>query len=89
MLANLKAALAARNMLQADLAYKLKISPSAMSEIVNGRRNPEPRVAARIAQILRVDESLLFSEQPLILVTPVPQCDPSDATGQQKVSALD
>jgi transcriptional regulator with XRE-family HTH domain len=67
---NLRAALAARGMRQVDLAAELKIWPSVVSDLVTGRRDPEPRVAARIAEILRVDEFLLFSEQPLIPMAP-------------------
>lgn len=62
MLANLKAALAARRMRQADLAFELRVAPSLISEIVHGRRRPEPQLAARIAEILRADQAWLFEE---------------------------
>jgi hypothetical protein len=49
-LVNLKAALAARRMRQVDLAIELKISPSVLSEIVNGRRSAEPFVARSLGR---------------------------------------
>jgi len=61
MLVNLKAALAARRMRQADLALALKIPPSTLSEIVCGRRQAESWLRTRIAEALRADESWLFS----------------------------
>ena len=70
MLVNLKAALAARRMLQADLAVQLKIPQSALSEIVNGRRKPELRVADQIAKILNADRGWLFSERFMIPTPP-------------------
>ncbi len=60
MLVNLKTALAARKLRQADLAQSLKITPSVLSEIVNGRRRPNPELRSRIAIELRADESWLF-----------------------------
>jgi len=62
MLANLKAALAARRLRQADLAFALKLAPSTLSEIIHGRRRVEPHIAARIAEILEADPEWLFTE---------------------------
>lgn len=59
MLINIKAALAARHMRQADLALELDIAPSALSEIINGRRALTPDLGMRIAQILRADPAWL------------------------------
>ncbi len=61
MLANLKAALAARRMHQVDLALSLGIAPSLLSEVVTGRRAAEPSLRSRIAAALRADESWLFA----------------------------
>jgi transcriptional regulator with XRE-family HTH domain len=61
MLANVKAALAARQVRQIDLALELKISPGILSEIVNGRRQANPSLRARIATALHADERWLFS----------------------------
>ena len=61
-LSNLKAALAARRMRQVDLAMELKIAPSVLSEIVNGRRELSPSLRARIAEILNADAGWLFQE---------------------------
>lgn len=61
MLSNLKMTLAARRMRQADLAVALKISPSALSEIVCGRREADASLRARIAAELRAEETWLFS----------------------------
>jgi transcriptional regulator with XRE-family HTH domain len=60
-LANLKAALGARGMRQADLALELKITPSVLSEIVNERRKANTSVRERVSKILQADESWLFS----------------------------
>jgi transcriptional regulator with XRE-family HTH domain len=88
MLTNLRAALAARGMRQVDLAAKLKIWPSVMSDIVNGRRSPEPRVAARIAEILRVDESLLFGEKRLIPLIPMSPVTPQETSPSPAMAAV-
>ncbi len=61
MLVNLKAAIAARRLRQVDVALALKITPSVLSEIVNGRREADASLRAQIAEILRADESWLFS----------------------------
>jgi transcriptional regulator with XRE-family HTH domain len=61
MLSNLKTALAARRLHQVDVAIELKISPSVLSEIVNGRRSAEASLRARLAEILQADEEWLFS----------------------------
>ena len=61
MLANFKTALAARGMRQIELALELKISPTVLSEIVNGRRTASPSLRARLAEMLRADEAWLFS----------------------------
>jgi len=60
MLSNLKAALAARGMCQADLAAELRIHSSTLSEIVRGRRQADADLRARIASLLGVDEAWLF-----------------------------
>jgi transcriptional regulator with XRE-family HTH domain len=77
MLVNLKSALAARRLRQVDLAIELKISPSVLSEIINGRRNAEPSLRARLAEILQANEDWLFSSLTHI---PAPEADPIPAT---------
>lgn len=61
MLVNFKTALAARGMRQIELALELKIAPTVLSEIVNGRRSASPSMRARLAEMLQVDEAWLFS----------------------------
>ena len=61
MLANFKAALAAREIKQADLAFDLRIPASVISEIVNERRRADAYLRGRIARALGADESWLFS----------------------------
>ena len=61
MLANFKTALAARGMRQVELALELKIAPTILSEIVNGRRSASPPLRARLAEMLQADEDWLFS----------------------------
>ena len=61
MLLNLKTTIAARRLTQADLALRLGIAPSALSEIIHGRRQTDPSLRARIAEALHADEAWLFS----------------------------
>jgi transcriptional regulator with XRE-family HTH domain len=61
MLANFKAALAARRIKQVDLAYDVRMSSSTLSEIVNERRQANAPTRKRIACVLGVDEAWLFS----------------------------
>lgn len=61
MLVNFKTALAARGTRQVELALELKIAPTVLSEIVNGRRSANPSLRARLAEMLQVDEAWLFS----------------------------
>jgi transcriptional regulator with XRE-family HTH domain len=60
-LVNFKTVLAARGMRQIELALDLKISPTVLSEIVNGRRTASPSLRARLADMLQADEAWLFS----------------------------
>jgi transcriptional regulator with XRE-family HTH domain len=60
-LVNLKSAIAARGLRQVDLALELKIAPSVLSEIVNGRRSADVSLRGRLAEALQADESWLFS----------------------------
>jgi len=59
---NLKAALAARQMRQVELALSLRISPSTLSEIICGHRLADASLRTRIAEALRADEAWLFSK---------------------------
>jgi transcriptional regulator with XRE-family HTH domain len=61
MLVNFKTALAVRGTRQVELALELKISPTVLSEIVNGRRSASASLRARLAEMLGVDEAWLFS----------------------------
>lgn len=60
MLANLKTALAARGVKQADVALRLKIAPSVLSEIIHERRIASESVRTQLASELGVDGSWLF-----------------------------
>ena len=62
-LLNLKTALVARKVKQVDLAISLGISPTVISEIVNGRRVADARLRSLIAKDLCVDEEWLFRVQ--------------------------
>jgi len=59
-LANLKTTIAARRLTQVDLALDLKIAPTVLSEIIHGRRQADPSLRARLAEILQADEDWLF-----------------------------
>jgi hypothetical protein len=61
MLANLKAALAARRMRQIDLALLLRVPPSVLSEVVNERRKAGSQLREAIAGILQADSAWLFA----------------------------
>ncbi len=60
MLANFKAALAARRVKQIDLALQLKIDPTFLSRVINRRCEADPALRARIATALEVEETWLF-----------------------------
>ena len=61
MLVNLKTTIAVRRLTQVDLALQLKIAPTVLSEIIHGRREADPPLRGRIAEVLRADEEWLFS----------------------------
>ena len=81
MLVNLKTALAASGTRQVDIALKLRITPSAFSEFVHGRRDLAPHLKTRIAEILNADPAWLFATRHVI---PAP---PSGSTPAQTVAA--
>ncbi len=60
MLANLKAALAERGMKQKQLAARCRLPAPTLSRIVTGRVSANAKTRARIARVLRCDESWLF-----------------------------
>lgn len=66
MLCNFKAALAARGIRQVDLALKLQIPPTVLSEIINGRRTANADLRRKLSSSLDVDEGWLFSVVPHI-----------------------
>lgn len=61
MRANLKTALAARRMRQADLAATVGVGESTLSEFIHGRASLAPHTQGRIAQILQADADWLFA----------------------------
>lgn len=61
MLSNFKAALAARGIRQVDLALKIRISPTVLSEVINGRRVANADLRRKLSAELDVDEGWLFS----------------------------
>jgi transcriptional regulator with XRE-family HTH domain len=61
MLSNLKTALAARRMRQAELAQAIGIGPSTLSEFIHGRAELAPHLLTRIAEALQADPRWLFS----------------------------
>ena len=60
MLANLKAALAARRIRQVDLALSLRVPPSILSEVINERRKAGSQLREAIAGALQADPNWLF-----------------------------
>jgi transcriptional regulator with XRE-family HTH domain len=61
MLSNLKVALAARRIRQAELAAIIGIAPSTLSEFIHGRAELAPHQRQRIAEALRADPGWLFA----------------------------
>ncbi|PYU22168.1 MAG: hypothetical protein DMG32_18960 [Acidobacteria bacterium] len=61
MLSNLKVALAARRMRQAELAVAIRVAPSTLSEFIHGRVELAPHQRQRIAEVLRADPAWLFA----------------------------
>ncbi|BFT97315.1 MAG: helix-turn-helix transcriptional regulator [Staphylococcus epidermidis] len=44
-----------------DLSKKVSIDPSYSNQIVNGKRNPSPKLAKRIAETLGVEITDIFT----------------------------
>ncbi len=61
MLSNLKTALAARRIRQAELAQTIGIAPSTLSEFIHGRAELAPHLLTRIAEAVQADPVWLFS----------------------------
>jgi transcriptional regulator with XRE-family HTH domain len=66
MLSNLKTALAARRMRQAELAQAIGISASTLSEFIRGRAELAPHLLTRIAESLQADPDWLFARVAVI-----------------------
>ncbi len=60
---NLKLQLWRSGIRQNRLAQLLGIDETLLSKIVNGFRQPNPQIRARIAEILAVDEHWLFTRE--------------------------
>jgi transcriptional regulator with XRE-family HTH domain len=60
MLTNVKVAAAQRGMRLFEVAARCGIAPSALSEIIAGRRKADARLRLRMARLLRCDEAWLF-----------------------------
>jgi transcriptional regulator with XRE-family HTH domain len=61
MLANIKTALAARGLRQAQLARAVGVPESTLSEFIHDRCELPPHFRARIAETLQADPAWLFS----------------------------
>lgn len=61
MLVNFKTLLAVRRERQVDLAIRVGIDPTFLSQIINGRRQADALLRSKIATALSVDERWLFS----------------------------
>lgn len=82
MLPNFKTILAVKRIRQVDLAQSLKISPTVLSEIINGRRQADASLRSRLAASLKVDEGWLFST-----LTKIPAPTGLDLSGSAIVCA--
>ena len=88
MLANLKAALAARRIRQIDLALSLQVPPSVLSEVINERRKAGSRLREAIAGALQADPEWLF--EPVTHIPAPPKTladDPADVSRTSKRNA--
>ena len=61
MINNLKQLREDRNMKQYDLAQEAGISRSYYTMIENGKKRPSPKVAKRIAKILKFDWTIFYA----------------------------
>ncbi len=61
MYANLKLQLFKAGIRQNQFAQMLNIHETVLSKIVNGFRQPEPELRARIAELLKKEEQWLFA----------------------------
>lgn len=61
MYANLKLQLFKAGIRQNQFAQMLNIHETVLSKIVNGFRQPEPELRARIAELLKKEEQWLFT----------------------------
>jgi transcriptional regulator with XRE-family HTH domain len=84
MLANLKAALAARRMRQVDLALSLQVPPSVLSEVINERRKAGSQLREAIAEALRADPDWLF--EPVTQIPGPPKLSTSDPANVARTS---
>jgi transcriptional regulator with XRE-family HTH domain len=66
MLANMKAALAARRLRQADLAMELRVSAALLSDVIYGRVQLAPHLKTRAAEMLQADAEWLFQDTKII-----------------------
>jgi len=66
MLANLKAALAARKIKQLELAAELRVSPSVVTDIVLGRREVDAETRAKIAALLGVENQAWLFQRAIV-----------------------
>jgi transcriptional regulator with XRE-family HTH domain len=76
MLSNLKVALAARRIRQAELAAAIGVAPSTLSEFIHGRAALAPHQRQRIAEMLRADPVWLFAR---VTYIPALKSDPAPA----------
>jgi transcriptional regulator with XRE-family HTH domain len=72
MLANVKTALAARGMRQAQLAQTVGLPESTLSEFIHERCGLAPHFRTRIAEALQADPAWLFSR-----LTQIPELRPA------------
>ena len=78
MRSNLKTAIAARRMRQAELAAAVGVGQSTLSQFIHGHAFLAPRTQERIAEILRADAEWLFALV-IRIPPPKPSTDPAPA----------
>lgn len=78
MLSNLKVALSARRIRQAELAAAIGVAPSTLSGFIHDRAEFAPHQRERIAEILRAGPAWLFARVTHI-PAPKPEVEPTPA----------
>ena len=51
---------------QQDIAWKLRVTPDYIVQLLNGKRSPSPQLLKKMAKILKVGPELLLLNEPVV-----------------------